>query len=128
MAPRPRPTTSEVDRYIAQCPKEARSQLIKLRATIRGVVPDAKESVSYRMPGFSYPGYPNGGYVVWFCLRQGYIGLYLHLSTIAQFRQELSGFTTTKSSVHLPLKGPVPVSLIQKLVKVSQRVVLDSKG
>ena len=43
---------SEVDEYIARCPKEAQGGLAKIRAAIRAVAPGATERTDYfQMPG-----------------------------------------------------------------------------
>ena len=110
-----------VDAYIARAPAEVRPQLKTLRAAIRSVAPDADELVSYRMPGYAYPGYSGKGVFVWFALYRNHIGLYLRLPTVADHQRDLAKYQTTKSAVHIPLDQPVPVALVRKLVRASVR-------
>jgi len=110
-----------VPAYIARAPAEARAQLEQLRATIRSVAPDATELVSYRMPGYAYPGHSGGGVFVWFALYRSHISLFLRSAAIADHHRELANYTTTKSAVHLPLSQKIPRALVRKLVRASLR-------
>jgi hypothetical protein len=50
--------SSEVDEYIARCPKQAQGDLAKVRAAIRAAAPGATERTDYfQMPGYSHPGF-----------------------------------------------------------------------
>ena len=70
--------TSEVDEYIASCPKEAQGNLAKIRAAIRATAPGATERTDYfQMPGYSYPGYDYDGMFAWFSFRKSYIRLHV---------------------------------------------------
>jgi uncharacterized protein YdhG (YjbR/CyaY superfamily) len=101
-----------VDSYIARAPKEVRSKLMEVRAAIREVAPNAVESISYRMPYYSYKGR-----LAWFGLMKTHIGLYLRPPIIEEHKKELSAYKTTQSAVHFPLDQKIPVQLIRKLVK-----------
>jgi hypothetical protein len=69
--------TSEVDKYIARCPKEAQGNLAKIRSAIRATTPGATERTDYfQMPGYSYPGYDYDGMFAWFSFRKSYIRLH----------------------------------------------------
>lgn len=116
----------EVEAYIEDAPPSVRRSLRAVRAVIRATIPDAVEVISYRMPGFSYPGRPYKGMVVWFAAQRRHVGLYLRPPTISDHRKELAGYETTKSAVHLPLGRPIPSVLVRKLVRASARIVKDS--
>ena len=119
--------SKEVDAYIARCPKRVQSKLREVRRIIRGTVPDAKELISYSMPGYCYEGYSYKGMFVWFGLQSGHIGMYLRPPTIWSHRKELAGYKTTKSAVHLPFDRKIPAPLIRKLVKASVKI-MKSRG
>lgn len=111
-----------VDRYLAEAPAALRGRLRALRSAIRTALPAATELVSYRMPGYGFPGYRYGGVAAWFAWQSGHLGLYLRPPTIERHRRELAGYTTTKSAVHLPLDRAIPTALVQRLVRASARV------
>lgn len=125
IAPKSNP---EVDAYIARAPAGARDKLVRVRNAIRAVVPGAIEVISYQIPGYSYPGYSHQGMVTWFGLQSHHIGLYVRPPTVEHHQNELAGYKTTKSAVHLPLDREIPVQLIQRLVRTSARVVKGKNG
>ncbi|MGD0328816.1 MAG: DUF1801 domain-containing protein [Nitrososphaeria archaeon] len=105
-----------VDEYISAAPKEVQVKLREVRAAIREAAPTAHESISYRMPYYSYKGR-----LLWFGLQKAHIGLYLRPPVIEEHKNELAGYETTKSSVHLPLDRKIPVPLIKKLMKARMK-------
>lgn len=111
-----RNTWRSVDDYIAAAPKRIQPQLKAIRAAIREVAPNAAESISYRIPYYSYKGR-----LVWFGLYKAHIGLYLRPPVIEEHNSELSGYETTKSAVRFRLDRDVPVPLIKKLVRARMK-------
>jgi uncharacterized protein YdhG (YjbR/CyaY superfamily) len=105
-------SSKEVDAYIAKAPKELRGKLKDIRAAIKQVAPNAKESISYQIPHYSYKGR-----LAWFALMKNHIGLYLRPPVIAEHKRELAAYKTTKSAVHFPLDEKLPIPLIKKLVR-----------
>jgi uncharacterized protein YdhG (YjbR/CyaY superfamily) len=105
----------DVDAYIAMAPKKLQGKLKEIRAAIREAAPDAMESISYRMPAY------DNGQIAWFGLMKTHIGLYLRPPVIEEHMNELKGYTTTKSAVHLSLDKRIPVRLIKKLVKARMK-------
>jgi len=103
---------ADVDAYIAAAPEEARPKLRQLRKLIRTIAPEAKESISYRMPYYDYYGR-----LVWFAAFKNYVGIFLRPPIIAEHKKELKGYVTTKSAVHFPMNKPLPTALIRKLVR-----------
>lgn len=117
--------TSEVDEYIARCPKEAQGDLAKLRAAIWAAAPRATERTDYfRMPGYSYPGLAHyDGMFTWFSFKKPHIRLHVPPPVIQEHRKELAGFATTKAIVNFPMGKPVPITLVKKLVKASLKAM-----
>ncbi len=105
-----------MDDYISAAPKEVQDKLKKVRAAIREAAPAADESISYRMPYYDYKGR-----LAWFGLHRAHIGLYIRPPVVEEHRNELAGYKTTKSAVHLPLDKSIPVQLIKKLVKARMK-------
>jgi uncharacterized protein YdhG (YjbR/CyaY superfamily) len=92
------------------------AKLREIRAAIRGAAPAAHESISYRIPCYDYKGR-----LVWFGLQKAHIGLYLRPPVIEEHKNELAGYETTKSAVHIPLDRKIPILLIRKLVKARMK-------
>jgi uncharacterized protein YdhG (YjbR/CyaY superfamily) len=119
--------SSEVDEYIARCPKEAQGNLAKIRAAIRTAVPGAIERTDYfRMPGYSYPGlvYYDGMFA-WFSFKKPHIRLHVPPSVIQEYRKELAGYAKTKAIVSFPKGKPLPMTLVKKLVRASLKAMKE---
>ena len=117
---------SEVDEYIARCPKEAQGDLAKIRAAIRAAAPGATERTDYfQMPGYSYPGFDYEGMFAWFSFKKPHIRLHVRPPVIQEHRKELAGYATTKAIVSFPMSKPVPMTLVKKLVKASLKAMMD---
>jgi uncharacterized protein YdhG (YjbR/CyaY superfamily) len=112
---------NDVDGYIRAAPKEVQGRLREVRAAIREAAPLAHESISYGMAYYDYKGR-----LAWFGYHTGHIGLYLRPPVIEEHREDLKGYVTTKSAVHLPLDKGIPVLLIKKLVRA--RVKMNERG
>jgi uncharacterized protein YdhG (YjbR/CyaY superfamily) len=113
--------SSEVDDYIARCPKEAQGGLAKIRAAIRAAAPGAVERTDYfRMPGYSHPGIDRyDGMFTWFSFKKPHLRIHVVPSVIQAHGKELAGYATTKAIVSFPMGKPVPITLVKKLVKAS---------
>jgi uncharacterized protein YdhG (YjbR/CyaY superfamily) len=120
---------SEVDEYIARCPKEAQGGLARIRAAVRSAAPGAIERTDYfQMPGYSYPGFVYyDGMFAWFSFKKPHIRLHIPPSVIQKHREELAGYSRTKGIVSFPIGEPVPMTLVKKLVKTSLKAMKDKR-
>ena|SRR5690348_13423163 len=104
------PTT--IDEYIVEFPPAIQEILQKIRKTVRKAAPDAKETISYRIPTFRLEGN-----LVHFAGFKNHIGFYPTPSGTKTFEKELSVYESGKGSVRFPLDKPVPYALVTKIVK-----------
>ena len=109
-AKKQQPTT--IDEYIADFPPDVQPQLEKVRAAIKKAAPDAEEAIKYMMPTFVL-----NGNLIHFAGWTSHIGLYPGSSPIAEFKDELSRYETSKGTVQFPLDKPIPFGLIGKITK-----------
>ena len=107
---------NDIKSYIASQPESIRPTLEKLRQTIRKAVPEAEEVISYQMPAFKYHGI-----VMYFAAFAKHYSIFVRPVFLNAFRNDLTGYTTTKSAVHIPLDRPVPVRLVTTLAKYTAR-------
>jgi uncharacterized protein YdhG (YjbR/CyaY superfamily) len=115
---------TEVDEYIAKCPKEAQEGLAKIRAAIQAAAPEATERTDYfQMPGYSYPGFDYDGMFAWFSFKNPHIRLHVRPPVIQEHRKELASYPTTKAIVSFPMGKPIPITLVKKLVKGSVKAM-----
>jgi uncharacterized protein YdhG (YjbR/CyaY superfamily) len=105
-------TSKNIDEYIAGFPKDIQVILEELRTTIRKAAPDAEETISYQIPTFTLKGN-----LVHFAAYKKHIGFYPTSSGIEKFKNELSAYEGGKGSIKFPLDKPIPLDLINKIVK-----------
>ena len=116
----------DVDKYIANAPKQVQGKLRKIRATIREAAPGATERTDYfQIPGYSYQGYDYNGMFVWFSFKNPYIRLHLRPPVIQNHEKALVGCATTKAIVSFPEDRAISTALVKKLVKASLKVMKD---
>jgi uncharacterized protein YdhG (YjbR/CyaY superfamily) len=99
-----------VSEYIDAAPAESRAKLRELRAILRDVAPDAKESVKWGMPVFE-----EKRILFAFAAFKSHLNFLPTPSVIEAFASELSNYRTGKGSVQLPYDKPLPKALIRKL-------------
>ena len=107
-----------VDEYIAGFPPEVQRLLQQIRSAIKAIVPDAEETIKYRMPTFVL--HEN---LVHFAAFKKHVGFYPAPSGIAEFKEELSAYDGAKGSIKFPIDQPMPLDLIERIVRFRIREV-----
>ena len=102
-----------IDDYILTFPPGTQKMLEEIRAAIRKAAPDATETISYQMPAFKL----KGRNLVYFAGYKNHIGFYPVPSGMEAFKKELSSYKQGKGSVQFPLDKPLPLDLINEIVK-----------
>ena len=101
------------DHYIATFPSSTQKLLEQVRTTIRKAAPEAEEMISYNMPGYKLHGKP----LVYFAGYANHIGFYATPSGGEAFKKELAKYKQGKGSIQFPIDEPMPLELIEKMVK-----------
>ena len=103
-----------IDEYLAILSDDKRAALEKLRRTIRAAAPKAEECISYQLPAFRL----NGKLLVCFRAAAKHCAFHpMSATTVAAHKDELEGYDTSKGTIRFPADKPLPVALVQKLVK-----------
>lgn len=107
------------DTYIAEAPEDLRPLLVRLRAQLARVLPDAEEVIAYKMPGFKVGQSIVAGYAAF----SKQCGLYLSPSAIKSHADEIAaaGLKSTKTGVTFSPRQPIPDVLVEKLALASRR-------
>jgi uncharacterized protein YdhG (YjbR/CyaY superfamily) len=101
-----------IDGYIEGFPASTQKLLKQVRKTIKAAAPGATEKISYQIPTF----YLNGN-LVHFAAFAKHIGFYPGAAGIAKFSKDIRGYKNAKGSVQFPLDEPMPLDLIERIVK-----------
>ncbi len=105
----------DVDDYLAAAPEPQRSTLQALRSTLRELLPDATEAMSYGMPAFVVAGKPVAGYA-W---AKRHCSYHPHSGTVlAEVADLLDGYQRSTGTLRFPVDEPLPAALVARLVEV----------
>lgn len=107
------PPAKNVDAYLKRYSPEISAALQRVRQAIRKAAPKAEEVISYHIPI-----YKQNGPVVCFAGYENHCSFYvINKKIITDFADELKEFKTSGTTIHFSPEKPLPVSLIQKIVK-----------
>ena len=104
-----------VDAYLAAVEEPKRSTLQAVRASIRAILPDAEECISYNMPAYRV----NGTVVAGFAAFSKHLAYFPHSGHVFdEMEADLAGYTHTAGSLHFAVDTPLPDSLLKKLIAI----------
>jgi len=103
-----------IDEYLATLSADKRTALEVLRRTIKSAAPKAEECISYGLAAFRLDGKP----LVAFGAAANHCAFYpMSSSTVADHKDELKGYDTSKGTIRFAVDRPLPAPLVRKLVK-----------
>ncbi len=100
-----------IDEYIGSFPEDVQAVLQKVRRTIRKVVPDGEETISYQIPTVKL----HGKYVVYFSGWKSHISVYPLPSGDEAFERDIAPYKAGKGTAKFPLNKPIPYDLIKRM-------------
>jgi uncharacterized protein YdhG (YjbR/CyaY superfamily) len=107
-------SADEVDAYLATVDEPKRSTLEAVRQSIRAVVPDAEECISYGMPAFRVDGKVVAGFAAF----KNHLAYLPHSgSVLDMLADELASYERTSGSLHFAIDTPLPDELVGRLVE-----------
>ncbi len=101
-----------IDHYISSIPEEIQPLLHQVKETIRQVLPDAMERISWGMPT-----YWQDHNIIHFAAFKKHIGIYPGPAAIVHFESSLRDYKTSKGAIQLPFDQPLPLELIADITK-----------
>lgn len=101
-----------VNEYIERFPDDVRDRLEAMRSAIMRTAPSAEEYVSYGMPAYKL-----NGALVYFAAFKNHIGFFATPNAHDAFREDLSRYKSGKGSVQFPFDEPLPIDLIERMVR-----------
>src|SRR3712207_1593056 len=105
---------STVDEYVASLPDDVQPVLERLRASIRAVVPEIGETISYAMPTFVLDGQPLVHLAAW----KKHVGLYPLPPLDGELAREVAPYCGAKDAMQLKYAQPIPYDLVERVVGV----------
>ena len=101
-----------VDAYVSGFPPDVQTILGRLRTTVRSLLPDARETISYGIPT-----YKRNGAVVYFAAFKAHIGFYPPVRGDAALEKAVARYANDKGNLRFPLDEPLPMALIERIVR-----------
>ena len=111
-------TAKDHDDYLRRVPEDARAALEKLRQTIKAMVPDAVEVISYQIPTFKL----DGRMLVSYAAFAEHCSLFPGAGPVDVHQDELRSFQTSTGTIRFTPARPLSTALIKKLVKTRIRL------
>jgi uncharacterized protein YdhG (YjbR/CyaY superfamily) len=102
----------DVNDYLARLPEDSRAALEQLRQTIKSIVPEAVEVISYQIPTFKY----KGRMLVSYGAFKEHCSFFPGAAPIEAHRNELRSYQISKGTIRFPIDKPLPAALVKKLV------------
>jgi len=103
----------DVADYLSQVPEPQREALERLRRTIKSIVPDAVEAISYQIPTFKL----NGRMLVSYAAFKHHCSFFPGAGPIEMHANDLKSFQTSKGTIQFTPEHPLSTALVKKLVK-----------
>lgn len=110
-----------IEAYIAAAPNNAQNHLNEMLALLREVAPGAEESLKWGQPALSYQWI-----LFQFAAFKNHISLYPTPSAVAAFKDRLSDYKISSSTIQFSLEEPLPVNLIKEIAAF--RIEESKKG
>jgi uncharacterized protein YdhG (YjbR/CyaY superfamily) len=109
-------TPATVEDYLATLPEDRRAVVNQLRRTIRAAAPEATETIAYSMPAFRSHG---GQFLVSFAAYKAHYSLFPASGAVVEaLGQELAPYLSGKGTIQFPVKEPLPLATVSKVVKI----------
>lgn len=106
-----------VQEYFDAQPEKTRKALIQLRSCILETAPSAKELLNYKIPAYSLVDGGKRDQQIMIAGYKNHVGFYPHPTTMEKFNHELSDFKKGKGSVQFPVDKPLPLLLIERMIR-----------
>ena len=113
-----------IEEYYASLSIDFRDKLNKIRQLVKKEAPEAEEVLSYQMPAFKL----NKKILIYYAIWKEHIALYSFLSSVKEFKKELSHYQTSKGTIKFLLDKPIPLNLIRKIIKYRIKENFEKKA
>ena len=105
--------THDVDAYLENLEPLRRVALTELRSLVLAEVPEAVETMKYRMPTFDF----EGRVLCSFALQKHYMSLYMDTTLVEKHRAELAGLDVGKSCIRFRKLEKLPLETVRMILR-----------
>lgn len=113
---------STIAEYIQLAPAEGQVHLYQLYELLKCVAPKAEEAIKWGTPFFIEPRF-----LFAFSAHKAHLSFAPPTATLEKFKEELAGHKTTKNTLQVSYKKPLPEDLIRRMAEYSLKIVSERK-
>ena len=104
---------NDFESYFSLFPASTQQLLQEIKKTIKTIIPNADETISYGIPTFKL----NNKNLVHFAGYKNHIGFYPGAQAIIDFNEKLKNYKLSKGTIQFSLDKPIPHKLIKEIIK-----------
>lgn len=109
--------------YIEAAPSAGQPHLRQIYAILKGVAPQAQETIKWGTPFFVEPRF-----LFAFSAHKAHLSFAPMAAALASFQAELAGHRTTKNFLQIPYDQPVPADLVRRIAEHCVQIVNECPG
>jgi uncharacterized protein YdhG (YjbR/CyaY superfamily) len=109
----------EVEHYLEQLDSERRSALAQVRSLVLETVPEAVESMKYKMPTYNY----REAVLCAFASQKHYMSLYVEPRNLDRHRTELQHLDLAKSCIRFKSLEQLPLELVRTILEETVQAI-----
>ena len=102
-----------VDAYLEVLAPDRREALAALRSLVREVVPEAEETMRYRMPTYE----KDGAVLCSFASQKRYMSLYMDAGQVEAYRDQWAGLDVGKSCIRFKRLEQLPLDTVRAILR-----------
>jgi uncharacterized protein YdhG (YjbR/CyaY superfamily) len=106
----PKTKATTVDEYIDAAPAAAQQKLRELRAILKAVAPNARETIKWGVPAFQ-----EERILFTYAAFTSHLNFMPTQPAMVPFKEELERYATGKDTIQLPYDKPLPKDLIRRI-------------
>jgi uncharacterized protein YdhG (YjbR/CyaY superfamily) len=104
---------SVIDDCLSKLDEPQKPELEKIRNTIKQIVPEAEETISYGVPTLKH----KGKYLIHFAAFKDHMSLFPGSGAIKVLEDKLSKFKLAKGTIQFTIDNPIPKSVLKLIIK-----------
>jgi uncharacterized protein YdhG (YjbR/CyaY superfamily) len=101
-----------VSDYLNNITPDQRKEYERLRTIVKGIAPNAVETISYGMPTFKVNGKP----LIYFGAFKHHMSLFPTPGPAEQLKDKLTSYKVSKGTIQFTFDNPLPDSLIKDII------------
>lgn len=114
---------SDIDSYLKKVTPAQKLVLGSIRETIKNMVPEAEEVISYGIPAFKLGGKD----LLYFAAFKRHMSLYpASDEMISEVGRDLAKFRTSTGTLQFTEANPIPDEIIRKIIQFRLSVILNN--